>query len=332
MAIGVSAAVVGSFVLSRLVGTFEVRRALGSVPTTLIPDDRAARSSLARAEDFYAMGRWGNARTAYEKALESDPECVWCSWMITETSRWYVEPPDRADLDAVQARIEDFPASTRVERPNSLDLHDQLIGANDAANEGDFSLALALSDTLSFYEPSTYITSGREQTVHHDEFFRALLHMLRSNWHLARGDSLPAYQLARIVRRVLLDSAGLPLLAVEILQAVSAGLEYHGGGDAWPRPFQTLDQSMPADLPGHVIAAVRVRFSCLSSTARALLEIASIIRPPVSEKDFTVIGGFDERDVVVALDELEWTRWLTSDSGAIRLSRGSFVRSSPGIW
>ena len=61
---------------------------------------------------------------------------------------------------------------------------------------------------------------------------------------------LPSYsevELDRLVRRVSTDSGGLALLAVEILRAVSRGLELDGGGKAWPATAQTLDQTLPAE-------------------------------------------------------------------------------------
>src|SRR3954470_13641769 len=41
-------------------------------------------------------------------------------------------------------------------------------------------------------------------------------------------------EIERVVRRVATDSAGLPLLAVELLRAVALGLDLQGTPGAWP--------------------------------------------------------------------------------------------------
>ena len=85
---------------------------------------------------------------------------------------------------------------------------------------------------------------------------------------------LPTYtevELDRLVRRVSTDSAGLALLAVEILRAVSRGLELDGGGKAWPATAQTLEQTLPGDLPDAVVAALRINARRLSKTATPVL-------------------------------------------------------------
>ena len=71
-------------------------------------------------------------------------------------------------------------------------------------------------------------------------------------------------EIERVVRRVATDSAGLPLLAVELLRAVALGLDLRGTAGAWPEPYKTLDQTMPGDLPDTVLAAIRVGFRRLS--------------------------------------------------------------------
>ena len=85
---------------------------------------------------------------------------------------------------------------------------------------------------------------------------------------------LPTYtevELDRLVRRVSTDSAGLALLAVEILRAVGRGLELDGGGKAWPATAQTLEQTLPGDLPDAVVAALRINSRRLSKTASSVL-------------------------------------------------------------
>ena len=131
--------------------------------------------------------------------------------------------------------------------------------------------------------------------------------------------ALPEYgapELDRVARRVEADSAGLPLLAVELLHALALGLDLRGeaGGAAWPAEHRTLDQTMPGDLPDGVTAAIRVGYRRLGKDAQALLAAASVLGdrvPAVTLGRATDIGG--ER-LSAALDELEWTRWLAAES------------------
>jgi hypothetical protein len=73
------------------------------------------------------------------------------------------------------------------------------------------------------------------------------------------------------------DSAGLPLLAVELLRAVALGLDLGTIAGAWPEPLRTLDQSLPGDLPDAVVAAIRVAFRRLSPEAQRVLVSAAVL-------------------------------------------------------
>ena len=133
--------------------------------------------------------------------------------------------------------------------------------------------------------------------------------------HLA-GQMLPDYDpaaLDRVVRRVANDSAGLPLLAVELLRAVALGLDLGTISGAWPAPLHTLDQSLPGELPDAVITAIRIAARRLTPTAQRLLAAAAVLgdlaTPPVLERAL----GLSADEVGRALDELEWHRWLTAE-------------------
>ncbi len=132
---------------------------------------------------------------------------------------------------------------------------------------------------------------------------------------LAEG-MLPGYDpvsLDRVVRRVATDSAGLPLLAVELLRAVALGLDLGTIAGTWPEPLRTLDQSLPGDLPDAVVAAIRIGFRRLTPTAQRVLVSAAVLGdlapPPVLERALEM-----ETDALgQALDELEWHRWLVAE-------------------
>jgi predicted ATPase len=130
------------------------------------------------------------------------------------------------------------------------------------------------------------------------------------------GWAVPSYsavEIDRLARRVLKDSAGLPLLVVELLSAVADGLDLQRIDGAWPAPLRTLDDSMPGDLPEAVTGAIRVEFHRLSKTARLVLTAAAVLEDRVTADRLARATGLDPSAVSAALDELEWTRWLTTE-------------------
>ena len=121
-------------------------------------------------------------------------------------------------------------------------------------------------------------------------------------------------EVERVVRRVATDSAGLPLLAVELLRAVALGLDLRGTPGAWPEPLKTLDQTLPGDLPDAVSAAIRVGFRRLSPAAQRALSVAAVLGDRVPLERLAHALGLELPEVAEALDELEWHRWLVCDS------------------
>jgi predicted ATPase len=128
--------------------------------------------------------------------------------------------------------------------------------------------------------------------------------------------ALPHYdegQIDRVVRRVATDSAGLPLLAVELLHAVALGLELGKMAGAWPEPLRTLDQTLPGGFPDAVVGAIRVNYRRLSSDAQTVLAAAAVLGGRVPAERLRRATGLGPDEVRVALDELEWQRWLTAE-------------------
>ena len=128
--------------------------------------------------------------------------------------------------------------------------------------------------------------------------------------------ALPAYtpvELDRITRRIAVDSAGLPLLAVELLHAVALGLDLHEKPQAWPEQHQTLEQTLPGDLPEVVVSAIRVGFRRLSKDAQLVLAAASVLGDTVDATALARATGIARERVLAALDEAEWQRWLAAD-------------------
>jgi DNA-binding SARP family transcriptional activator len=127
---------------------------------------------------------------------------------------------------------------------------------------------------------------------------------------------LPSFdetEIDRVARRVGTDSAGIPLLAVELLRAVALGMDLGATSGAWPEPLKTLDQTLPGELPTAVIAAIRVGFGRLGRKAREVLAAASILDDRVTPEILARAVELPMTDVIDALDELEWHRWLVSE-------------------
>lgn len=128
--------------------------------------------------------------------------------------------------------------------------------------------------------------------------------------------AMPAFApdaIDRLARRLAVDTAGLPLLAVDLLHALANGLDLDRVGAAWPEPFRTLTQTRPGQLPHAVLAAIRIGFRRLSPNAQRVLQAVAALggrQPRAALGRATELSG-DALDQ--ALDELEWTRWLTAD-------------------
>jgi len=129
--------------------------------------------------------------------------------------------------------------------------------------------------------------------------------------------ALPAYApdaLDRVTRRLAGDTAGIPLLAIELLHAITLGLEPEDSDAVWPLPARTLSQTLPGDLPDSVVAAVRVGFRGLTAGAQRVLAGMAVLPARTGEDQLSRAVEMPLEDVRRALDELEWQRWITSDA------------------
>ena len=123
----------------------------------------------------------------------------------------------------------------------------------------------------------------------------------------------PPVAIDRVTRRVATDSAGMPLLAVELLRAVALGLDLGTISEAWPEPLRTLDQTLPGDLPDAVVAAIRIGFRRLSPAAQRVLAAASVLGDLVPASMLQRAVSLGPEATAIALDELEWHRWLVAE-------------------
>jgi DNA-binding SARP family transcriptional activator len=127
---------------------------------------------------------------------------------------------------------------------------------------------------------------------------------------------LPGYErvaVDRVTRRVATDSAGMPLLAVELLRAVALGLDLGTISEAWPEPMRTLDQTLPGELPDAVVAAIRIGFRRLSPSAQRVLAAASVLGDLVPTALLEKALAVGPEEITLALDELEWHRWVVAE-------------------
>jgi hypothetical protein len=128
--------------------------------------------------------------------------------------------------------------------------------------------------------------------------------------------ALPAYgpaDVERLARRVERDTAGIPLLAVAMLEAVAAGYKLAPAAPAWPSPKRTLVDSLPNDLPPAVVGVVCLRFRQLPTPAQQLLGAAAALGERVDAAQLAKAARLDQPAVEQTLDLLEWERWLAAD-------------------
>src|SRR5438874_8602710 len=128
--------------------------------------------------------------------------------------------------------------------------------------------------------------------------------------------AVPGYgadQRDRLVRRVERDTAGIPLLAVALLEAVAAGYRLAPDAPAWPSAARTLIDSLPGTLPPAVIGAVCLRFRGLPLAAQHVLGAAAALGGRGDVARLARATGLERGPVAQALDVLEWERWLSAD-------------------
>lgn len=131
------------------------------------------------------------------------------------------------------------------------------------------------------------------------------------------GHVLPDYGAAareRIARRLMADSAGFPLIAVELLNAVRLGLDLEETAGEWPPPRKTLDETLPGELPDAVVSAIRIGFRRLSPPAQRALAVAAVLGDRVERETLVGAADLDPEEADAALDELEWGRWLVAEA------------------
>lgn len=130
--------------------------------------------------------------------------------------------------------------------------------------------------------------------------------------------ALPAWDdeaIDRLSRRLLRDTGGLPLLAVDLLHALHLGLE--PGPDhataPWPEASRTMSQTFPGGMPTQLVAAIRVGFRRLSPAAQAVLKAGAVLDGRFTAARLAPGLDLEPPEIDAALDELEWRRWLMAE-------------------
>lgn len=308
--------------------------------SVLVVEGEAGSGKTRFMEEFVARTRLDGALTSQVRAVEADVHEPWST----------VGALTRALLAAAPAVVSDSPAHGRIRALASdsigpeawsarlvstvllaTTMHAPLVLVIDDAHWADAESIEALEGALRDVADRPLLIAF-STTLHHS---RAGLDGIRSRigretaggvvrvlpLHadavraLARW-AFPSYgdtEIDRLARRIWMDSAGLPLLAVELIHAVAIGLDLHAVQGAWPRPLQTLDQTYPADLPDGVTAALRMGFRRLSADAREVLVAASVLGDRVGPEMLGAATGLSREPLERALDELEFERWLSSE-------------------
>src|SRR3989454_11039267 len=127
--------------------------------------------------------------------------------------------------------------------------------------------------------------------------------------------AVPAYgaeELDRLVRRVERDTAGIPLLAVAMLEALAAGYRLSPDATAWPSAARTLIDSLPGDLPPAVVGAVCLRFRNLPAIAQRVLGAAAALGGRVDAGRLGRATRPRHAARAPGLHVLEWGRWLAA--------------------
>jgi DNA-binding SARP family transcriptional activator len=224
-------------------------------------------------------------------------------------------PPGRALSEVLRAATDEQPVALAVDDAHWLD-HASLLAL--IAMLRDLASAPLIVVLAADLHPGRAELDELRTHLGRDLFGEAVLlsnldgNALRSLAQLM----LPRYgseEIERVVRRVALDSAGLPLLAVELFQAIAQGMDLQGTAGAWPQPLRTLDQTLPGELPDVVVAAIRIGFRRLSHGAQQVLSQAAVLGDRVSAELLSQIAGISPEELTPILDELEWHRWLVSE-------------------
>jgi DNA-binding SARP family transcriptional activator len=269
---------------------------------------------LARGGLLHAPGLVAAARSALSVFAEVIPE--WADRFPGARRDAGAPSYGRALSDVLRAALQEQPLVLAIDDAQWLDRASML--ALLAASRDLTAAPLVLLFSIDPGLPRAELDALRAQLGR--DVRGAVLRLtpldLRALHALARH-MLPQFtdvEIERVVRRVATDSAGIPLLAVELFRAVALGLDLRGIIGAWPEPLKTLDQTLPGELPDTITAAIRVGFRRLTPVAQHVLTVAAVLGDRAPLEQVARAAALRVSEVAAALDELEWHRWLVCDS------------------
>lgn len=288
------------------------------VATRIVPDDQRhelsgvvalARGGLVNAPGVAALPASSVAAIAREAG-------EWAEHFPAALRETGGKPLGAAVCEAVAAAAAEQPVLLVLDDAQWLD--DATLGVLEAMAR-DLAKAPVLILLTSTPEPTTPRLTALRAAIGRDApgavvrlpgFDDAALQAL-VRWAFPR---FSAEQVSRLSRRLAADSAGNPLLAVEVCQAIAQGLDVTTTSGAWPKPLETLDQTMPGDLPETIVAAIRVGFSTLSAAAASALKATAVLGERMPAERVGRAARLEGTALDSALDELEWRRWLVADA------------------
>ncbi|HMA43379.1 MAG TPA: AAA family ATPase, partial [Gemmatimonadales bacterium] len=316
--------------------------------TMLVGDMGMGKTRLG--DEIAARARLDGATTVVTRAVESDLQAPWSgllglargglldapglaaasapalAWFATRIPEWAdrfpaLRPtasellPAQAMSEVLRATVSEQPVVLRVDDAELLDRESLLALTAALRDLADHPLLLVLSFLPHPVRPEleelrTRIGRDVEGVVVRLGPFD--LADIRELMRWAVPDTDDAHQ-DRLSRRVHTDSAGVPLLAVELLSAVAVGLDLQILKPDWPEPFQTLQQTLPGELPDGIVAAVRVVFHRLAPQTQRVLQAVAVLGDYVTAELVARAAALPPQTVIEALDELEWARWLSAD-------------------
>lgn len=277
-------------------------------------DPGAGKSRLA--EEIVARARLDGASVTAVRAVEADRARPWsgCQALFPQ-SRTAGELHATDFVARIRQALADGPLILSIDDAQWTDSETLLATAAAVRDLADEPLFLLL--THASFPARDEIDQLRARTGRDVPGTAIALPLLTvrglrelATWALPGFDDA---QLDRVTRRISTDSAGIPLLAVELLHAVALGLDLNRQAGAWPEPFRTLQQTVPGELPDSVIAAIRVGFRRLSTSAQTACAAAAVLGDRVSRETLERATGIATADLEHTLDELEWERWLTAE-------------------
>lgn len=116
----------------------------------------------------------------------------------------------------------------------------------------------------------------------------------------------------RLVRRLLHETSGNPLLAVTLLQELADAVKLRADATAWPFPTQTLSAPLPVQVPQLIQSAVLEKTIQLEPGSRELLCIAACLGTRIDVELLTAVTGLTEETLAERLAQPERLRLIAA--------------------